>query len=192
MKTKSIGARKAALQKWQKVVASLRAVIEETPLIEESKWNLPCFSHESSNIAIIQPFKEFVALMFFKGSLLKDAKGLLKRNGPNSRHGCRFEFATVEDVSRLKLSVKSYIKEAIKLDLEGAKVKPSSAPKRLPSELTNAFRKDAAFKKAFLALTPGRQRAYVIFISGAKQSETRVARIEKHRTRIMRGFGMHD
>jgi len=192
MKATSLSAREKALQKWCDVVNQICSILDETTLVNESKWNLPCYTFESANVAIIQPFKKFVGLMFFKGALLKDAKKLLKKNGPHSRHGCRFEFATVADVKKNKAAVKAYVKEAIQLEKAGAKVKPTATKEKLPAELVKAFKSDIALKKAFQSLTPGRQRAYAIFISSAKQSETRVARIEKHRKRILRGLGIHD
>jgi uncharacterized protein YdeI (YjbR/CyaY-like superfamily) len=141
---------------------------------------------------ILQPFKGFLALMFFKGTLLKDSKKLLSAVGPNSQAAKRFEFRSAQEISRHTAAIKSYIKEAIALEKSGKKVEFKKKPESIPEELAQVFNKKAKFKKAFEALTPGRQRAYLLFFNGAKQSATRMARIEKSIPKIIEGKGMND
>lgn len=177
---------------WPAEIAKLRSVILTTDLEENVKWNLPCYSYGGHNVAIIQPFKSCLALMFFKGSLLKDPKGLLIDNGPNSQAGRRFEFRSQREILKLASTIKAYIREAIALEKSGHKVAFKKNPEPMPIELKRAFAKAPALKKAFSSLTPGRQRAYILHFSGAKQSSTRQARIEKHASRILAGKGIGD
>lgn len=179
-------------KKWQEEMAVLRSVVLKTKLEENLKWRLPCYSFEDGNVVIIQPFKSCLALMFFKGALLKDPKGLLVANGPNSQSARRFEFKTVQEIEKLSATIKSYIKEAIALEESGQKVEIKKKPEALPEELKKNFAKMPKLKKAFEALTPGRQRAYLLHFGGAKQSATRQSRIEKCIPRILEGKGIND
>ncbi len=181
-----------ASKKWQKEIAALRAILLETKLEENFKWNLPCYSHNESNVVIVQPFKANLALMFFKGSLLKDTKGLLINNGPNSQAAKRLEFESLESLKSKKAIIKSYIKEAIEIENSGKKVEFKKAPQAMPVELKTALEKNAKLKKAFESLTPGRQRAYILHFAGAKQAATRQARIEKCAKQILEGKGLND
>lgn len=177
---------------WKNETAKLRAILLKAGLEENYKWNLPCYSFNGANIAIIQPFKRCLGMMFFKGALLKDPKGLLVDNGPNSQAGRRFEFTSVGELTKLAPVIRAYIKEAIALEKSGQKVKFKAKPQSVPKELKEIFVKNPKFKKAFAALTPGRQRAYILYFSGAKQSSTRSARIEKCVSRILAGKGLTD
>lgn len=177
---------------WPQETAKLRGILTKTGLQETSKWNLPCYTHDGRNIVIIQPFKACLALMFFKGSLLKDSKKVLKSQGPNSQSALRLEFRSVADVAKLASVIKAYVKEAIALEQSGAKVEFKKKAVAVPAELKAAFAKKPALKKAFNGLTPGRQRAYLMHFSGAKQSATRMARIEKYASHILKGKGMMD
>jgi uncharacterized protein YdeI (YjbR/CyaY-like superfamily) len=177
---------------WQEEISKLRSVILKTKLQEEFKWNLPCYSYQEGNVVIIQPFKACLGLMFFKGSLLKDTKKILASNGPNSQAGRRFEFTSVSQISKMESLIKSYIKEAIAIENSGEKVEFKKKTESAPEELTKALNKNSKLKKAFAALTPGRQRAYVLFFSGAKQAATRISRIEKCIPRIIAGKGLAD
>lgn len=177
---------------WREETTKLRAVILESKLEEAFKWGKPCYSYGSSNIAIIQPFKACLGMMFFKGTLLKDPKGLLIDNGPNSQAGRRFEFTSVSDIVKSKSTIKAYIKEAIELEKAGLKVEFKKSPESIPKELGEMFSKKSKFKKAFETLTPGRQRAYILHFSGAKQSATRLSRIEKCMPLILAGKGLND
>lgn len=173
-------------------MTKLRSVLGQTKLDEELKWRLPCYTSGGANIAIIQPFKAFLALMFFKGALLKDPKKLLVDNGPNSRSARRLEFRSVQDVVKMAPTIKAYVREALALEASGRKVEPAKKAQSVPAELTQIFAKKPKLKKAFHALTPGRQRAYLLHFAGAKQSATRLARIEKCAPRILGGKGLAD
>lgn len=177
---------------WHAEMEALRAVLLGCGLDESLKWGKPCYAVNGANVAIIQPFKPHCALMFFKGALLKDTHGLLKRQGEHSQSAMRLEFNAELPVVASK--VKAYVKQAIAVEKAGLSVKPAAAPRALdlPDELTARLKKDRALAAAFKALTPGRQRAYVIHVSGAKQAATRAARIEKCVPRILAGKGLLD
>lgn len=180
------------VKRWQKEIEKVRSILLKTDLEENLKWNLPCYSYEGSNVLIIQPFKSYLGLMFFKGALLKDPKGLLAAPGPNSQAARRFEFTSVDQIKKLEPTIKAYIKEAIAIEKSGKKVEVKKKPLSMPSELKEAFAKKPALKKAFESLTPGRQRAYILYFSSAKQSATRQARIAKCTPQILKGKGLND
>ncbi len=177
--------------KWPDEMTELRPVLLACGLSEEIKWGKPCFSHEGHNIAILQEMKDFLALMFFKGALLNDPDGVLEEQGPNSRSARRICFTSVDDVTRLSGTVTAYVDEAIAVEEAGLDVGP--APQLvLAEELRNRLDRDATFKEAFEALTPGRQREYNLYISDAKQASTREARVEKYAPQILAGKGLRD
>ena len=180
------------LKHWNDEVAELRKILKTTKLEEDFKWSLPCYTHNESNVVIIQPFKAYLGLMFFKGTLLKDAKKLLVANGPNSQHTNRFEFSSVAEIKKLAPTIKAYIKEAISVEDSGEKLETKSKPIPVPAELKKMFTANPKLKKAFNALTPGRQRAYLFFFASAKQAATRQTRIEKFVPKILSGKGMLD
>ena len=176
---------------WHGVVQKLRSVLSDCGLDEELKWGKPCFQFEGTNIAIIQPFKAHCSLLFFKGALLKDTHGLLRSQGENTQSALRLEFTSEAQVNKAVL--KSYVKQAIAVENSGLKVDfKAKRELELPEELTRILNKDRALAKAFAALTPGRQRGYLMHFSAAKQSPTRVARIEKCAPKILAGKGMND
>lgn len=178
---------------WKTETAKLREIILETKLEEEDlKWGKPCYSFEGGNVAIIQPFKSCLAMMFFKGTLLKDPKDVLIDNGPNSQAGKRFEFGSTQDIVKMKSTIKAYIKEAVTLEKSGSKVEFKKKPESTPTELLQMFAKKPALKKAFAALTPGRQRGYILHFAGAKQAQTRISRIEKCMPKILAGKGLNE
>ncbi|HYQ29648.1 MAG TPA: DUF1801 domain-containing protein [Polyangiaceae bacterium] len=178
---------------WRGEMEKLRALLLEFGLEEDLKWGKPCFTFEGKNIAIIQPFKEHCSLMFFKGALLEDTHGLLRSQGENSQSALRLEFTSEAQVTKTKAALKSYVKQAIAAEQAGLKVDfKAKRELELPEELTAILKKDRKLAKAFAALTPGRQRAYVLFFTGAKQSATRTARIEKHIPKILAGQGIND
>lgn len=177
---------------WQAEMEKLRSIILKSKLDESLKWRLPCYSYKGGNVVIIQPFKSYLGLMFFKGALLKDPKGILVDNGPNSNSARRLEFSSVQEITKLSSTIKAYIQEAIAIEASGKKVEVKKKPQVLPDELKKAFLKMPKLKKAFEALTPGRQRAYLLHFSGAKQSATRQSRIEKYVPRILEGKGLND
>lgn len=180
------------LKLWPEETEKLRSVLHKTKLEENFKWRLPCYSHNEANIVIIQPFKACLGMMFFKGALLKDAKKILVSNGPNSQSGRRFEFRSVQDITKLEATIKAYIKEAIAIEESGQKVVVKPKTHSIPDELKKIFSQNAQFKKCFESLTLGRQRAYLFHFSGAKQSATRQSRIEKCMPRILAGKGLTD
>src|SRR5690606_15380415 len=176
---------------WQGEINKLRSILLDCGLDEELKWGKPCYMHDGKNVAIIQPFKAHCALMFFKGALLEDTHGLLCSQGENTQSAMRLEFTSEAQIK--KSVVKSYVKQAIAV--EQAELTVDSQPKReleLPEELTRILKQDRKFARAFDALTPGRQRGYLLHFAGAKQSKTRTARIEKAIPKILLGKGMND
>ncbi len=178
-------------EKWPEEMADLRPILLGCGLTEDIKWGKPCYSHDGGNIAILQEMKEFLSLMFFKGALLNDSAGVLEEQGPNSRSARRIRFTSVEDVARLTDTVKSYIEEAIRVEEAGLELGP--APElAFVAELQNRLDQDPAFKAAFEALTPGRQREYNLYFSDAKQAKTREARIDKYAKKILDGKGFRD
>lgn len=179
-------------KRWQAEMVKLRAIILKTKLEENLKWRLPCYSYKDSNVVIIQPFKSSLRLLFFKGTLLKDPKGILIDNGPNSQSARRLEFNSVQEITKLSSTIKAYIEEAIAIDMSGKKVELKKRPQVLPEELKKVFAKMPKVKKAFDSLTPGRQKAYLLHFSSAKQSATRQTRIEKCIPRILAGKGLTD
>lgn len=179
-------------KQWREEMMKLRPILLNAKLEEEFKWNLPCYCHNGNNLAILQPFKAYLGMMFFKGALLKDSKKVLINNGPNSQAAKRLEFRSVKDVTRLTSIVKSYLKEAKAIEESGQKVKFKKHPQPVPAELKKIFAKNGKLKKAFNALTPGRQRGYIFHFSSAKQPATRLSRIEKCTPRILAGKGLMD
>lgn len=179
-------------KQWREEIEILRALLLKTSLEEDFKWSKPCYTCEAGNVVIIQPFKTCLGLMFFKGTLLKDPKGILRDNGPNSQSARRLEFTSAQEITRSKSTIAAYIKEAIEIEKSGQKVELRKSPEPMPDELKAMFRTKPSLKKAFEALTPGRQRAYILHFSSAKQSATRMSRIEKCIPRILEGKGMND
>ncbi len=176
-------------QNWKQESLALREVILECDLEESLKWGKPCYSFEGSNIVIIQSFKKYCALLFFKGVLLKDTNKVLVKTGENTQVGRQIRFESTDDVLKKKNVIQKYIKEAIKIEKAGIKVEVDNSKLDFPAEFKKALSKNASLKKAFESLTPGRQRAYNIYFSSAKQSATRESRIEKCVPKIMKGLG---
>ena len=178
--------------RWQLEMEMLRELLLECGLTEEFKWRLPCYAHHGKNICIIQSMKDFLALMFFKGALLKDPDGVLESQGPHSRAAFRMRFTSAEDVTKTAESIKACVREAVEMERAGLKVEMKSTDVEYPQELIGRLDEDPDFKAAFDELTPGRRRSYAVHFSGAKQSKTRAARIEKYRQKILDGKGFHD
>ena len=179
-------------KKWRSEMTLLREIILKHPLLEERKWGKPCYTFQESNILIIQPFKEYCALMFCKGALLKDPKKLLVKPGASTQAGRQLRFTSVPEITAAKAILKTYIQEAIAAQKAGLQVEFKTNPEPVPAELQRKLERSPIFAAAFSALTPGRQRGYILFISAAKQSATREARIEKHKARILAGKGLLD
>lgn len=171
----------------------LQEIAQSCGLTERIKWGKPCFTFEDKNIVLIQRFNRYIALMFFKGALLKDPEKLLARVGEHMQAPRQLHFSSVTEIDRLRPSIESLIKEAIDLERAGAKIQHRPhAELVIPDELLQRFETDSALKQAFVALTPGRQKGYVFQIAAAKQSSTRVSRIEKYTPRILAGKGYNE
>ena len=174
--------------RWQAEIDALQAILSEFELDEECKWGKPCYTADGKNVIIIQGFKEYCALGFFQGALLKDPKKLLVQLG-QVQAARVMKFTSAKEIAAKAATIKAYVREAIAAAKAGKKVetKPRAFP--VPDELKEKFRKDPRFKRAFEALTPGRQRGYLFHFAGAKQSTTRTARIEKAMPAIFAGRG---
>jgi len=178
---------------WQEEFEKLRNVCLDCGLSEELKWGCPCYTFEKRNIVLIHGFKAYCALLFFKGALLKDPKGILIQQTENVQAARQMRFTNVREIVKLKPIVKAYIYEAIEVEKAGLKA-PLKKTKEfdVPEEFQNKLNNNPALKKAFKGLTPGRQRAYLLFFSQPKQSKTRESRVEKFVPQILKGKGLND
>ena len=180
-------------KKWQQEFETLRTIILDCGLTEELKWGQPCYMFEKSNIVLMHGFKEYCALLFFKGALLKDAKGILIQQTANVQAARQIRFTTVQEIVKMKAVIKAYILEAVKVEEAGLKVELKKTSEfNMPEEFQKKLTKNATLKKAFYALTPGRQRGYLLHFSQAKQAKTRESRIEKNIPKILDGKGLED
>jgi uncharacterized protein YdeI (YjbR/CyaY-like superfamily) len=179
-------------KKWQQETEKLRAIILGCQLTEEFKWGKPCYTFQESNVLIVQGFKEYCALMFCKGALLKDANGVLVKPGENTQAGRQMRFTNVQEIMEMAPILKAYIHEAIDAEKAGLQVEFKKNPEPIPAEFQNKLDEFPELKAAFNALTPGRQRAYILYFSAAKQSKTRESRIEKCVQQILNGKGLND
>ena len=177
--------------KWQQEFKKLRMIILDCGLTEELKWGKPCYTFQQSNIVIIQGFKEFCALLFCKGALLNDPSGILKKFGWQAAR--RIPFTNVREIVEMEPILKAYIHEAIEAEKAGLKVNfKKTTDFVIPEEFQNKLDEVPALKTAFEALTPGRQRGYILYFSAAKQSKTRETRVEKCMQQILNGKGLND
>ena len=179
-------------EKWQPEIKKLRTIILDCNLIEELKWGCPCYTFQKSNIVLIHVFKEYCALLFFKGALLNDANGILIQQTKNTQAARQIRFTNVREIVEMETILKAYIHEAIEAEKAGLEVKFKKNPEPIPEELQKKLDEIPALKAAFDALTPGRQRAYILYFSGAKQSKTRESRVEKCMPQILNGKGLND
>ena len=179
-------------KQWKDEMNALRTIILDCQLAEDFKWGKPCYSFNGKNIVIIQAFKEYFALLFFKGGIMKDSKHLLVKMGENTQAGRQMRFENVQDILDKKSIIKDYIFEAVKIEESGEKVEIKKEGTPIPEEFKIKLNENSELKKAFEALTPGRQRAYLIQFSALKQSKTRESRIEKSIPNILEGKGMTD
>ena len=179
-------------KKWREVIQKLRTIALDCQLSEEVKWGKPCYTLQASNIVLIQPFKEYCALLFFKGALLKDTKHILVKPGEHTQAGRQIRVSSVREISGLEPVLKAYIQEAIEAEKAGLKVSLKKKPEPIPQEFQNKLDELPALKTAFAALTPGRQRAYILYFSAAKQSKTRESRVDKWTPQILNGKGLDD
>ena len=180
-------------KKWQEELEKLRMIVLDCPLTEELKWGVPCYTFQKSNIVLIHVFKEYCALLFFKGALLNDTNGILIQQTKNVQAARQIRFTNVREIVEMKTIVKAYIHEAIEVEKAGLKV-PFKKPEEfvIPEEFKNKLDESPVLKTAFDALTPGRQRAYILHFSEPKQSKTRESRVEKCMPQILKGKGLSD
>ena len=178
---------------WQKEIERLRTIALDCGLDEELKWGCPCYTFQKKNIVLIHVFKEYCALLFFKGALLNDAKRILIQQTENVQSARQVRFTNAQQIDKLKRVLRNYIFEAIEVEKAGLKVDLKEKNKLvLPQEFQKKLKENPRLKTAFNALTPGRQRAYNLYFSAAKQSKTRELRIEKYVQQIMNGKGLND
>jgi uncharacterized protein YdeI (YjbR/CyaY-like superfamily) len=178
---------------WKEELEQLRAIVFDCGLTEELKWGCPCYTFQESNIVLIHLFKEYCALLFFKGALLNDPNGILVQQTKNVQSARQIRFTNVQDIIKMKKTLKDYIYEAIEVEKAGLRVDFKEKKELVfPEEFQKKLKDNPQLKTAFNALTPGRQRAYNLYFSGAKQSKTRQARIEKCIPQILNGKGLND
>jgi uncharacterized protein YdeI (YjbR/CyaY-like superfamily) len=178
---------------WQEEIGKLRTVALDCGLTEDLKWGVPCYSFQNKNIILIHVFKEYCAVLFFKGALLKDSDGILVQQTKNVQAARQARFTNVREIVKMEAILKAYIYEAIEVEKAGLKVNLKRTTEyEIPEEFKNKLDKTPALKTAFNALTPGRQRAYILYFSAPKQSSTRESRVEKSARQILRGKGLND
>lgn len=181
------------LSKWQEESKLLRDIVLETGLREELKWGVPCYMYNDSNVIIIHGFKEYCAVLFVKGALLKDSEGILIRQTENVQSGRQIRFKKTEDIDMLRDTIKKYIFEAIEIEKAGLKVPMRNVSDyNIPDEFQLRLDQMPELKASFESLTPGRQRAYLLYFSAPKQSKTRESRVEKCIEKILNGKGLDD
>jgi uncharacterized protein YdeI (YjbR/CyaY-like superfamily) len=179
--------------KWQKEIEKMRTIALDCGLTEELKWGCPCYTYENSNIVLIHVFKEYCAYLFFKGAILNDPEGILVQQTENVQAARQIRFTNVKDIVKVERTLKAYIYEAIEVERAGLKVKlKKTAAFKMPEEFQKKLDKMPSLKKAFEALTPGRQRGYLLYFSSAKQAKTREERVAKYMKQILQGKGLED
>ena len=180
-------------KKWQKELEKLRTIVLDCGLTEELKWGVPCYMFKKSNIILIHVFKEYCAILFFKGALLNDANAMLIQQTENVQAARQIRFTNVGEIVKMKAILKAYIYEAIEVEKAGLKVNlKKTVEYKIPEEFQKQLDKKPALKKAFKVLTPGRQRGYLMHFSAAKQSKTRESRVEKCMQQMLDGKGLND
>jgi uncharacterized protein YdeI (YjbR/CyaY-like superfamily) len=180
-------------QKWQKEFEKLRTIILDCGLIEELKWGQPCYTFQNTNIVLMHGFKEYCALLFFKGALLNDPNGILIQQTENVQVARQIRFINVREIVKMERILKAYIYEAIEVERAGLKIKlKKTSDFKIPEEFQNKLDKMPALRKAFDALTPGRQRGYIFYFSQPKLSKTRESRVKKYVKQILNGKGLDD
>jgi uncharacterized protein YdeI (YjbR/CyaY-like superfamily) len=180
-------------KKWREEVEEFRRIILGCQLTEELKWGTPCYTFQSSNIVLIHVFKEYCALLFFKGALLKDVEGILIQQTKNVQAARQIRFTNIREIVQMEPILKAYIQEAVAVEKAGLKVKlKKTSDFPVPAEFQKKLDASPTLKKAFEALTPGRQRGYLFYFSAAKQAKTRELRVEKSLPQILKGKGLND
>ncbi|MEB2780898.1 DUF1801 domain-containing protein [Algoriphagus sp. C2-6-M1] len=191
MRCKYGGTPLCKVNNWREELELLRQLVLETGLIEELKWGAPVYTHKGKNIVSVGALKDSATLGFFKGVLLTDKHNILQQQ--ESLQSDRIvRFTHIDEIKKTGDVLKSYVLEAIAIEESGKKVEFKKNPEPIPEELLQVFEDDPAFKQAFYALTPGRQRGYIIIFSQPKQAQTRIGRIEKYKEQIFNGVGIHD
>ncbi|SHI29976.1 Uncharacterized conserved protein YdeI, YjbR/CyaY-like superfamily, DUF1801 family [Hymenobacter daecheongensis DSM 21074] len=179
--------------KWLEAIEHLRTFVLDCGLAEELKWGVPCYTFQSRNVVLLHVFKDYCALLFIKGALLRDPNGLLIQQTANTQAARQLRFTSVQQVVASEALVKAYIEEAVAVEKSGLKVAFKTPEEfALPDELASKLAGNAALKSAFYGLTPGRQRAYILYFSAPKQAQTRAARVEKSVPHILNGIGLND
>ena len=180
-------------KKWQEEYEKLRTIVLDCGLTEELKWGVPCYTFQDSNVVLIHGFKEYCALLFHKGVLLKDTEDILIQQTENVQAARQIRFTSLQQIEEMEATLKAYIHEAVEVQKAGLEVPmKKTADFDMPEEFQNALDEDPELKEAFESLTPGRQRGYLLYFSGARQSKTRVSRIEKYTPHILSGKGLND
>ena len=180
-------------KKWQDEMTLLRQIVLDCHLNEELKWGVPCYDLNTANVVLIHGFKEYCAILFHKGVLLKDSEGILIQQTKNVQSARQIRFSSLEQIKEQEATIKAYVFEAIEVEKAGLKVALKKTNEYvIPDELQDKLDNDITFKNAFEGLTPGRQRGYIYHIASAKQAKTRISRIEDNVTRILNGFGFND
>ena len=180
-------------KKWREELEKLRTIVLDCGLAEEVKWKVPCYTFQNSNIVLIHVFKEYCALLFIKGALLKDAKGILIQQTENTQAARQIRFNNAQEIVEMEPILKVYINEAIEVEKAGLEVDfKKTSEFNIPEEFQKKLDENPALKTAFESLTPGRQRAYILYFSAAKQSKTRESRVEKYMQQILDGKGLQD
>jgi uncharacterized protein YdeI (YjbR/CyaY-like superfamily) len=180
-------------EKWREEFEQLRKIALDCGLTEDLKWGQPCYTVEDKNIVVIHGFKEYCALLFFKGALLKDPKGILIQQTENVQSARQIRFTDVRQILGMKAALKDYIRQAIDVEKAGLKVPLKKTTEfKVPEEFQERLDENPALKTAFAALTPGRQRGYLLYFSSAKQAKTREARVDKYIPQILKGKGLDD
>jgi uncharacterized protein YdeI (YjbR/CyaY-like superfamily) len=177
---------------WSTELHALRGILSKSGLIETVKWGVPCYTLNGKNVLLLSAFKNHCAISFFKGALLKDDAGLLSTPGPNSQASRLLKFTSPDAVEALREATLDFIQQAIAIENAGLQIEFQKSPEPWPEELQEWLEQDPVLKDAFEALTPGRQRGYILYFSAPKQSKTRISRIEKCVDKIMNGEGLHD
>jgi uncharacterized protein YdeI (YjbR/CyaY-like superfamily) len=180
-------------RKWQKEIKKLRMIILACGLTEELKWGVPCYTHQKSNIVLIHVFKEYCAFLFFKGALLNDPQGILIQQTKNVQATRQIRFTNIREIVKMESVLKAYIFEAIEVEKAGLRVDYKKTEEfEIPEEFQKQLDKTTALKTAFDTLTPGRQKAYILYFSAPKQSKTRESRVEKCKRQILNGKGLNE
>ncbi|NJL14960.1 MAG: hypothetical protein HC913_19495 [Microscillaceae bacterium] len=192
MRCKLGGSPECKVHPWREMLITLRQLLLATELAETLKWGVPCYTLENKNVLLLSALKNYVGLSFFKGALLSDPHHILQKPGEHSHSDRLIRFTNLEQIVEQEPLIKAYIQEAIELEKSGCRVPLAKKSEPFPAELEITFTQDTALKKAFESLSPGRKRGYLLYFSQAKQSTTRLSRIEKCRQKILNGEGLHD